>query len=523
MSANLDYQNQPLRVFSEADGGQMASSQIPSGNTELDATRIINAIERSRQSQNGWAITSLKDRLRCIHKLRMAIAANPVGLAKSTGRENIAETLSAEVLPLADACKFLETNARRILRDRKLGTSGRPMWLWGNQVRLCREPVGVVLVIGPSNYPLMLPGIQAIQALAAGNCVLIKPAPGYSEVANQLAKLAHGAGVPKDVFQVLPEESEAATEAMQHGVDKVILTGSIHTGKAVSRELTESSTPAVMELSGCDAVFVLNDANMETVTDCLAFGLTLNAGRTCIAPRRVFASNAMIDQITPLLVQKIERRKTSIESTRDKTTAESKARTFANELIEEAIEAGAKSVPTIEGVTILDHVTPEMKIAQSDAFVPVLSFLRVESPGQALEWSRSCPYALGATIFGSTTACQQFAKNIDAGCVVINDMIAPTADPRIPFGGRHASGFGITRGAAGLEEMTQLKAVVTSRRWFRPHLDEPTPVDADVLENLIRLEHASSPLHQLSVVPGMIASTLAQIKHRSKTKSRESS
>jgi aldehyde dehydrogenase (NAD+) len=98
--------------------------------------------------------------------------------------------------------------------------------------------------------------------------------------------------------------------------------------------------------------------------------------------------------------------------------------------------------------------------------------------------------------------------------VVINDMIVPTADPRIPFGGRGMSGHGMTRGEAGLLEMTQLKAIVATRRWFKPHLHSPTAADADVLEQLIRLEHSASPLQSLMAVPKMIKATLEQMKMR---------
>ncbi len=107
---------------------------------------------------------------------------------------------------------------------------------------------------------------------------------------------------------MLPECSEAANEAIRGGVDKVFLTGSAHTGRAVSRELAESATPSVMELSGCDAVFVLEDADLNLVSDCLLLGLTLNNSQTCMAPRRVFASSQQTDEILRLLKSKLATR-----------------------------------------------------------------------------------------------------------------------------------------------------------------------------------------------------------------------
>jgi acyl-CoA reductase-like NAD-dependent aldehyde dehydrogenase len=482
------------------------------------AETVRTQLEIARISQADWAAAPLPSRLKILQKLRLLIAADPRTLANTVGRDNPAETLAAEVLPVLDACRFLETEAARILKEKTVGQRGRPMWLWGNSVVLRPEPLGVVLIIGPSNYPLMLPGIQLLQAIAAGNAVLVKPAANGSRAMQTLVSLAISAGLPEGMIQVLPECAEAATEAIRGGVDKVFLTGSADTGRAVNHELAESATPSVMELSGCDAVFVLEDADLNLVSDCLLFGLTLNNSQTCMAPRRAFANNQQADEILRLLKLKLATR--TSESDRQ-TTGSQPAISFAATKIREAVSSGAELVcgslsnaAELSGVSLLDHVTSEMSIAQADIFAPVLSFIRVESAEQALRENSRCPYALSATVFGSPARCQQFARLIPAGCVVINDMIVPTADPRVPFGGRGMSGHGMTRGEAGLLEMTQLKAIVATRRWFKPHLQSPTAADADVLEQLIRLEHAAHPLQSLLAVPKMIRATMEQMKIR---------
>ncbi len=507
------------------------------------ADKIDGQVRAARMAQVGWSERSLKQRLKIFTTLRQMIAADPRSLALKVNRTNVAETLAAEVLPLLDACRFLESEATRILAEKHVGNRARPMWLWGTTVVLRPEPIGVVLIIGPSNYPLLLPGIQALQAIAAGNSVLIKPAADCSDVLSLLIQMATSAGLPSDVIQLLPESSEAATIAIQQHIDKVVLTGSATTGQAVSRALADSTTDSVMELSGCDAVFVLDDADPELVSDCLLFGLTLNSSRTCMAPRRVFANDHLASEIMRLLKAKLNARAVGWDQRSAGPPLDSNGgpalallvgptlrlsgsqREFclAAVKIREALSGGAELVfgaltlgnsPELSGVAILDQVTPDMSVAQSDIFAPVVSFIRVESEIQALHENAKCPYALSATVFGSPQRCQQFARRIDAGCVVINDMIVPTADPRVPFGGRGLSGHGLTRGEAGLLGMTQLKAIVASRRWFKPHLQSPTPADADVLEQLIRLEHAKSSLHSLKFVPGMIRATLAQMKFR---------
>jgi len=505
-----------LRLHS-ADAVGDSAARLAVGDDLAETVR--SQLNAARTAQADWCERPLADRLKILKKLRLKIAYDPRTLADTVDRDNLAETLAAEVLPLLDACRFLETEAAQILAEKTIGNRARPMWLWGNSVVLRPEPLGVVLIIAPSNYPLMLPGIQALQAIAAGNSVMIKPAANCSRAAQALVAMATSVGLPEDVIQVLPEPTDAAVQAIRNGVDKVFLPGSATTGQAVSRQLAESTTPSVMELSGCDAVFVLEGADLNLVSDCLLFGLTLNNSQTCMAPRRVFARDHQADEILRLLTAKL---KTQREGWNPQI-AGATLKISAVAKIHEAISSGAKlvcgsltngSAAELSGVAILDHVTSTMSVAQSDIFAPVVSFIRVDSDIQSLQENAKCPYALSATVFGSSARCQQLARRIHAGCVVINDMIVPTADPRVPFGGREMSGHGITRGEAGLLEMTQLKSIVATRRWFKPHLQSPTAADADVLEQLIRLEHAANPLQSLMAVPKMIKATMEQMKIR---------
>ena len=200
-------------------------------------------------------------------------------------RNGPAETLAGELIPLADACKFLENEAERILAPRRISNRRRPLWLGRVSVALQREPFGTVLIVGAANYPLFLPGVQALQALVAGNSVLIKPGRGASAAAQALVNTFCGAGLDPSLVQVLPEDVAWVASAVEAGVDKVVLTGSAETGCRVQSLLATSLTPATMELSGCDAVFVLESADLDRVARCLAFGLRFNGSATCIAPR----------------------------------------------------------------------------------------------------------------------------------------------------------------------------------------------------------------------------------------------
>jgi acyl-CoA reductase-like NAD-dependent aldehyde dehydrogenase len=371
----------------------------------------------ANKRQPVWASTPIRGRLEVVRWFRQQLAtlvsegrasARPFaerGDAEASPSD--AETLVAQILPLCDACRFLEREAEKILAPRVLPADGRPFWLRDVEIQTYREPHGVVLILAASNYPYFLPGVQMLQALVAGNTVILKPGNGGLPAARTMVSLLPGGLV--EIAEDVPAFD---------GVDKVILTGKAETGQAVLAQLAPHLTPATMELSGDDPVFVRADADLDLVVKAVEFGRQLNRGQTCIAPRRIFA---------------------------------------------------ARGIELPWPVTYFDDDDEALALAESE-------------------------YALGATVFGREPGASEFAKRICAGVVVVNDMIVPTADPRLAFGGRGRSGFGLTRGAEGLLEMTALKSVITRRGKWRPHLLPPKPGDAEIVRAYIELAHGPRKL-----------------------------
>ena len=155
--------------------------------------------------------------------------------AEDVGKSSV-DILTSEVLPLLAAMRFLERSAEGILRPRRLGRKGLPLWLTGVDSEVQRVPFGTMLVIGPSNYPLMLAGIQAVQALVAGNTVVWKPGRGGRSIAEALAKVLKRAGLPDGLLRVTDESVAAAERELAGDVDKVFFTGSVPSGRAVLRQ-----------------------------------------------------------------------------------------------------------------------------------------------------------------------------------------------------------------------------------------------------------------------------------------------
>jgi acyl-CoA reductase-like NAD-dependent aldehyde dehydrogenase len=347
-----------------------------------------------------------------------------------------------------------------------------------------------VLVIGPSNYPLFLPGVQVLQALAAGNVAVWKPGNGGFAVALLFEKTMREAGLPDGVLQVTDETVEAARDVIAEGVDKVFFTGSAASGRALMQQLAETLTPCVAELSGCDAVFVLPSAELSRVVKALAFGMRLNGSATCMAPRRIILIGAD-EARRRTLIGDLRTALDWVNGVRLSEKVQRELHTFLDDAVGSGAavhgDLGAEQEPIV-----LTGVTPLMRIAQADIFAPVLSVMEAGDVEDAIALYESCPLALTASIFGDEDEALALAAKVIAGSVTINDLIVPTADPRLPFGGRRQSGFGATRGAEGLLEMTTPKTIAVRRGRSTRHFDATTETHAELFDGAIAMSHAAT-------------------------------
>lgn len=462
--------------------------------SDLDpCDEVARTMSAARAAQFRWAATPLSKRVALLGKLRALIAKHGPALAAAAAAPRfrpVAEALSAEVIPLADACRFLQREAPRLLAPKILGRRGKPLWVSSARSEIHREPFGVVLLIGPGNYPLFLPGVQTIQALVAGNAVILKPAPGGGGAADWLRRLIVEAGFPTEVFSVLPDSVESARSALRAKPDKVVFTGCPGTGRRILSSLANGAIPATLELSGCDAVIVRHDADIELVIKALAFGLRLNGGNTCIAPKRVF--------VPPAIASELEGRLAAILRSHAGEGCDPAILELARELEPLFSETLARSAHLISGGEgrppwVFGGVPHDSALLTSDIFGPVLSVVTVADEEEAVALTNASPFALGASVFSrDEAAAQRIAAKINAGVVTINDLILPTADPRLPFGGRGQSGFGVTRGAEGLVELTRPKVVTITRARFRPAFEKLRPRDRLIFESYLALAHAGT-------------------------------
>jgi acyl-CoA reductase-like NAD-dependent aldehyde dehydrogenase len=450
---------------------------------------VAEARKAAVDAQRKWWNTTSRDRFRAVFAISAELAERSDELVAAIQRTATpAEILTSEVFPLADACKFAAKHGPRILAPYSHQTLLGSWWMGRIGVHVRPEPWGLILVLAPWNYPLYLAGVQMMQAVAAGNGVLVKPSPGCERITLLLRDCMASAGIPQELVQVLPSEIEAAEAAIRLGVDKVVLTGSAETGRKVLRMLAEKLTPSTMELSGCDAVFVLPQADLTRAAKSITFALKMNGGATCIAPRRIFVTPENKAPLCELLAQEL--------TDALPTPLRPQILAQAKEIIAEAVAGGA-SLLTPErfdqgeklSATVLVDVHSKMRVAQTDLFAPITSVIQVADMTEAVSIDAKCPYHLGASVFGPEPHSSYWAQQIQAGCVTLNDTLIPTADPRVSFGGLGQSGWGVTRGPEGLLEMTRPKVICERRGRWMPHFDRKVAGDQSVLTHLLKFFH----------------------------------
>ncbi|MBA4065807.1 MAG: aldehyde dehydrogenase [Isosphaera sp.] len=460
----------------------------------------------ARSAQPRWAALPVRDRLRPARALRRLLVSRADAITAAV-RADVGrppdEVLATDLLPTAAALKYLEREAARVLAPRRVSGRLRPTWLMGCRDIVHRRPWGVVGVIGTWNYPVYLNAGQAAQALVAGNAVLWKPSENAARTADLTHALFLDAGFPADLFHQLPATREAGPQLADTDVDYVVFTGSDAVGRRLAARLGERLVPSTLELSGCDAMFVLADADVGLAAKAAWFGVTLNRGQTCIAVRRVFvhrgAAAAFADELRKLaaaavpveLVTEAQRHQA------ERLIADAVAR-GATPLANPDRQGGGDVTPSLTvGVrlqpTFLLDAPADAAVCREACFAPVAAVIPFDTVDDAVSRAAGSPFGLGASVFtADAAAARDLAARLPAGSVSVNDVLAPTAHPATPFGGRGASGWGVTQGAEGLLGMTVPQVVTVRRGRFRPHLDEaakPDPATGEFLRGLLRWTH----------------------------------
>jgi acyl-CoA reductase-like NAD-dependent aldehyde dehydrogenase len=441
-------------------------------------SEVAAAVTRAQAAQPAWAGLSVRRRIAILRDFQTLLHRRKSEVAELVTREAgkpYVEALLTELLVVLNAARFLIDNAYRLLRDEPV-PHGNPA-MKTKSGRLVREPYGLIAIISPWNYPFSIPATESLAALVAGNAVIVKPSEFTSLTAIELASLLHQAGVPGAIFQVIVGDGASGAALIKSSIDKLIFTGSVPTGKRIAETTAARLLPMVLELGGKDRMLVLADADVEIASRGAVWGAFVNAGQACLSVERCYVHRSLYARFLEACAHHARQLRVG-----DGMRAETDVgpmihlRQLQNveSQVEEAVErgarvlAGGKRLPEI-GVnyyapTLLADVTHEMRIMREETFGPVLPVMPFDTDDEAIRLANDSEYGLAASVWTRDRARgEALARRIQAGTVMVNDVISCFGISEAPHGGIKASGIGRSHGRLGLEDMVRIKYVDSDR------------------------------------------------------------
>jgi acyl-CoA reductase-like NAD-dependent aldehyde dehydrogenase len=320
-----------------------------------------------------------------------------------------------------------------------------------------REPVGVILGIAPWNAPVIL-GCRAIAtALACGNTVILKASERCPRTHGLIVEAFAAAGFPDGVVNLVTNEPADASEVVGALIDhpavrRINFTGSTAVGRIVARRAAENLKRVLLELGGKAPLLVLEDADLGEAVKAAAFGAFMNAGQICMSTERIIVVEAVADEFARLLAEKA----TSMPAPAVGDQVDDQAAGKARALVDDALSQGARAIAS-GAATVLDGITPTMRLYRDESFSPVVGIIRVAGEEEAIRVANDSEYGLSAAVFTRDAARGlRVARRIRSGICHVN---GPTVhdEPQMPFGGVGASGYGRFGGKAGIEAFTELR------------------------------------------------------------------
>ena len=462
-----------------------------SGSADETPAEVQAVVEAVAKVQPFWAQLTLEDRGRYLERAAQVLIdesdeIRDLIVAEQGKPRN--EAFSMEILPTIDALHWIAGAGQEILADEKV--SMPQLFLKTKSSAFTYEPLGVIGVIAPWNYPWSIPFGEVALALMAGNGVVLKPASLTPLIGERIGRVFERAGVPEGLVRVIhgPGTGSALVES---SAAKIFFTGSVETGRGVAEECAKRLKGSVLELGGKDPMIVLPDANLDHAVAGALWGGFANAGQTCSGIERVYVVREVADRFIEGVVAGAAQLPVGDPMQWDTEIGPMVSHEqfeIVRELVDDAVAAGATlrcggpadAPPGLDtgafyAPTVLTGVTREMRIMREEIFGPVLPIVVVDSEDEAVALANDSEFGLGASVWTSDRSKGELvAREIEAGMVWINDHMFSHGACQCPWGGVKDSGLGRTHSKFGLYECVNVKLRVWEPSairdpWWHPY------------------------------------------------------
>ena len=416
-----------------------------------------------------WRLEQLRGIERFVQERESEIAA---ALAEDLGRSPV-EAWLGDVASTKGEAVYARKHLKKWMRRRR---ESLPLAQLPGRAWVQYDPLGVVLVIGPWNYPLYLSLAPLVAAVAAGNCAVVKPSELAPATSALLARLLPQYVDPAAV-RVIEGDAAVTQELLAAGFDHVLFTGGTEVGKKIMAAAAPTLTPVTLELGGKSPVIVAADADIDVAARRIAWVKLLNSGQTCIAPDYVLADHRIADELVGKIVANVRDFRSGEADPGLRIVNQRQFDRLASLIstTDGKVVAGGRSDPTtlrIEPTVIVDP-SPTDPVMADEIFGPLLPVVTVESLDQAVNFVNGRPKPLALYVFASGQLGRDLIDRIPSGGAVINHVAMHCLVPSLPFGGVGASGMGAYHGKWGFETLSHRRAVLSKPAKPDPRLVYP--------------------------------------------------
>ena len=450
-----------------------ATGELVGSVATITPDQVQGVVDDVARIQPAWAELSLADRGRYLKRAADALLDEIDDIAELLVNEQgkpRAEAYTMELLPTVDALHWCAKAGPKILADEKVRMS--QAFLMSKKGRFSYEPIGVVGVIAPWNYPWSIPFGEVAIALMAGNGVVLKPASLTPLLGEAIRRVFEKGGLPEGLIRVVHGGGAVGDALARSSVGKVFFTGSVEVGRKVGAVCAESLKGSVLELGGKDPMIVCADADLDNAISGAVWGGFANAGQTCSGIERVYVMREVAERFVEGVAREAEKLTLGDplqwETEIGPMTADSQYEIVVD-LIEDAVASGATKlcggpvdVPGLSGKyvapTVLTGVTHEMRIMREEVFGPVLPIVVVDSEQEAIDLANDSEFGLGASVWTKDRQKgARIARRIQSGMVWVNDHSFSHGACQCSWGGIKDSGIGRSHSKFGFYECVNIK------------------------------------------------------------------